>query len=505
MSLAHEVIFRDYLWAELRGVQKILALKPLDLQELQTELRLAEELVKLAVECPDEDCSFSEGLHLLELRVGGITAQVGSGGSWYKEASCIGKFQCGVASDLAEEHSAWLRSWSDRWKGKAVEMQSRRLRHPPAVAEQMSALHMESLVCAMSLNAAVLKVQIAGCNVLASHATDDDASAEIGRLGGVGVVHAAIRDHGGDVECLRCACKTLRRLSWNAENRERIGEKGGVQLLYHSMVDNPEPDIQRSCCGALWNLALDTSNWKRIGDLGGVDILFQILRERILVLDSTRWASDAQALTVHEAHTGVMLVHQVMQEYVNDEEVQWRACAILQNLAINDHQRMKISLLGGVGLVHRAMRKHPKDSDIQRWGCGALGNLARSSEVTKQVSGGLELIDTAMRQHQLDAEVQKAGCAALWNMALDHRISRLIGDVAVDVIHDAMRHHPKDLEVQRWGCGALWNLALDDHNLRRITEQGGVELVRGAICKHPADKEVQRLGNEALSSLVLTF
>lgn len=63
----------------------------------------------------------------------------------------------------------------------------------------------------------------------------------------------------------RSAPLVLGNIAQNEENRDRVGEVGGVEALFLALDNTDDYTVRRNCLWALSNLAWNSSNQERIG------------------------------------------------------------------------------------------------------------------------------------------------------------------------------------------------------------------------------------------------
>ena len=70
------------------------------------------------------------------------------------------------------------------------------------------------------------------------------------------------------------------------------------------------------------------------------------------------------------------MILSAMKYHLDNAQVQHYGCAALQNLAMNDNNKVMIAETGGIPTIVSAMKYHSSNINVQHYGCAALGTLA---------------------------------------------------------------------------------------------------------------------------------
>ena len=138
-------------------------------------------------------------------------------------------------------------------------------------------------------------------------------------------------------------CAALWKLAGNDDNKKRIAEVGGIEMILSMMEKHGESNagVAEKGCVALWNLAVNDDNKKRIAEVGGIEMI----------------------LSMMEKHGE------------SNAEVARAGCGALRNLAINADNKGKILAANGVSMVKRMKSKWASNEGVQTYANGALHNL----------------------------------------------------------------------------------------------------------------------------------
>ena len=74
-------------------------------------------------------------------------------------------------------------------------------------------------------------------------------------------------------------CRALRNLAVNADNKIKIAEQGGIDVILEAMrTCKSHAGVQRVGCGALCRLAVNADNKIKIAEQGGIDVIREAMR-----------------------------------------------------------------------------------------------------------------------------------------------------------------------------------------------------------------------------------
>ena len=101
------------------------------------------------------------------------------------------------------------------------------------------------------------------------------------------MILSMMKEHGAsNAGVAEYACGALSSLSFNDDNKKRIGEAGGIAMILRMMEVHGASNagVAEKGCGALYNLALNADNKRKILAANGVSMV-----ERM----KSTWASNA--------------------------------------------------------------------------------------------------------------------------------------------------------------------------------------------------------------------
>ena len=194
-------------------------------------------------------------------------------------------------------------------------------------------------------------------------------------------------------------------------------------------------------------------------------------------------------MTIAEAE-GITTILSAMSFHCSNANVQHYGCGALNNLAVNENNKVKIAEAGGITIILSAMKKISSNADVQHYGCAALHSLAWNNANNKERiahAGGEAAIESAMRNHSSNACIQKSGHAALCLVGL---IAAILSEMNMD---------EKNPNSQISSINRL--RFFGSNNQLAFAEAGGITAILSVIKNHSFNIDVQHSGFAFLCDL----
>ena len=159
-----------------------------------------------------------------------------------------------------------------------------------------------------------------------------------------GVV-GAMREGVSNADVAKEGCRTLMSLAVDVDNRKRIEEADGIDMILRTMEEHAASNasVALEGCDALWMLACNTDNRKSIADAGGI----------------------AMILSVMEKHGAA-----------SNADVAQHGCGALWLLSYNNTEnKIKIIAANGVSMVERMKSTWASNEGVKQMADGALAIL----------------------------------------------------------------------------------------------------------------------------------
>jgi len=159
--------------------------------------------------------------------------------------------------------------------------------------------------------------------------------------------------------------------------------------------------------------------------MGGVELLFSVIKEHYTdpyLLSKAFWLTvnlslmDGIKMKLIQQMGVIAEIKSAMLRFPDHEELQYRTCFALINMAMRPEVKRQIRELGLISLTVRAARKFPKSLRLQKTFC----NMTRSI-ISREISSGLML-------HLRSAGVGELLGAIQENFAGDQHIVTLAED-----------------------------------------------------------------------------
>ena len=236
-----------------------------------------------------------------------------------------------------------------------------------------------------------------------------------------------------------------------------------------------------------------------------------------LVLDVEHRARVARA-------GGIDAVVAAMREHPGSEALQERACCALAHLSDGDPRGCAaIARAGGLVAVAEAMRAFGSVAALQRWACAVFAHTLDAAEDAAGAQLGLEPVEAGGRQAIVDAggvgllltalktlpkdgAVQRECCAALAALAQHTSAARavMVSRGAVDAALASIRKHLAQPGVVAEACLLLGTLTAGDADVKRaLVDAEAVGTICLALSEHPSDPWLQTQGLTVLWVLMV--
>lgn len=196
-------------------------------------------------------------------------------------------------------------------------------------------------------------------------------------------------------------------------------------------------------------------------------------------------------------------VVQAMNVYLDEMDVQEKACVALGGLVLDAEHRARVVRAGGIDAIIAALCAYAASDHLQEHACLALAHIsdddARACGMIAR-AGGLEAVANAMRRFDSKLRLQRWGCAvfahvlaaeAVDNMEkMEVRFALELAEAIVEaegvkLLLAALTNFPEDRAVQRECYGALAALAQHEEAQRKlIVSSGAIDAALVAISKH---------------------
>mmetsp|Transcript_4402 Transcript_4402/g.4832 ORF Transcript_4402/g.4832 Transcript_4402/m.4832 type:complete len:1004 (+) Transcript_4402:42-3053(+) len=246
----------------------------------------------------------------------------------------------------------------------------------------------------------------------------------------------------------------------------------------------------------------------------GLEFLLTILKlyavKNVMVLSEACAALQNFALDEHNKKKitdmgGVALIQTFLQQHASHPDLITKCCGVLMNLAMREGNREVIKAC--ITLIIDSMKSFMHISPLQKNACGAIRNIALSDANKEMVIqlGAIPLIITVMLIHSDHPEVQANACGCLVNLSRkDDDAKRSIADFkGIDRVLETMRSHKGVPEVQESAIACLRNLAVNDSNMAKIEQTGGIGVIVGMMERHKWRPHVQKSACGALLNLAI--
>jgi len=159
--------------------------------------------------------------------------------------------------------------------------------------------------------------------------------------------------------------------------------------------------------------------------MGGVELLFSVIKEHYNdphILSKAFWLTvnlsliDGIKMKLIQQMSAIAEISSAMLRFPDHEELQYRTCFALINMAMRPEAKIQISELGVIPLTVRAARKFPKSLLLQKTFCNVIRSI-----MSREISNELVL-------HLRSAGVGEVLLAIQENFAGDHHITTLAED-----------------------------------------------------------------------------
>ena len=127
-----------------------------------------------------------------------------------------------------------------------------------------------------------------------------------------------------------------------------------------------------------------------------------------------------------------------MIERFPDIKIAMEACKVLSNLAVNDNNKIRISIEREINLIISAMKNHITLADVQKEAIKVLYNLSFLDEniITISREYGICVIIGVMKYHTDHANVQKEACRIICKLTFknDENIAITLKEGGLEVM-----------------------------------------------------------------------
>mmetsp|Transcript_3728 Transcript_3728/g.4979 ORF Transcript_3728/g.4979 Transcript_3728/m.4979 type:complete len:520 (-) Transcript_3728:785-2344(-) len=204
-----------------------------------------------------------------------------------------------------------------------------------------------------------------------------------------------------------------------------------------------------------------------------------------------------------------------MDENLESEEVQWKACQWLSTLeparksdvlAMHAQLRLDLTTNQGTRRVIRAMDCFPKSAQVQTYACKLLSHLARyrpnRQRIMKTDFDGARKILETMRTHANVETVQQEACGALRQLANYEPNLLLLQQMRPEKsIIFALSRFAESEYVQVNGCGAIKNFSVNNDMRTEFIRLGAGPIVVRTMKNFRSTESVQEQACGALKNL----
>lgn len=294
-----------------------------------------------------------------------------------------------------------------------------------------------------------------GCSVLSVLATNDALMQQgLGRAGAVqAIVLCVERNEGGDPRMTESGLRALSSLAYFPENRERIREQRGIEVIVSAMGNHSQSvSVQTEGATLLANYAFGSEENKKVISAGfGIDLLVT-----------------------------------AMKTYPAERELQGRACQALRNITFNAPSILSSAgAKGAVTAALDALSGHLLAEDVIEQGIVAIFNMVTphppNADRLASVSSHMTVLLEALRAYSESERIQTAALAIMESVLRrrPEALPPLLETGGVQDIVAAMKGAITQPGVMRQGASCLLAiLAVEECKqvtLDSIKEAGGLE------------------------------
>ncbi len=295
----------------------------------------------------------------------------------------------------------------------------------------------------------------------------------LSKRGGGTMVLRVMERHVESAEVQEAACRVVRELSEDYDNRVTMVREGGLRLIFTAMNRHlGNAGVQEQGCGALKKLSLKAGNRVAIVEQGGLRRIFSAMDRHVdhagvqeqgcrVLRNMSHHCTDDQVPVVGQG--GLRRVFTAMERHVDRAGVQKAACACLWELSCKVDNRGAIVRQGGLKHVLAAMDHHVGNAGVQAQGCAVLCMLSRhhANHVAIVGEGGLRCIFTALERHADDLGVQMAAWGSLKKLSYqsaENRAAIKAGD-GVQRLCAVKERHGSNPSIVSWADAVLQRLS----------------------------------------------
>ena len=328
------------------------------------------------------------------------------------------------------------------------------------------------------------KKQDQTCEALRKYANDLDAAAKVIELGGLLVISAAMKAHGGIPMVQAEAIGTIADLVWiNAEHGETVAELGFVDLIASAMERHgTHPKINKLGCGFFRTCSYERANADLVKKVGIAAVTNSMKRnprkcdvlkegsaflQNMLVIypDLTRTVIKRQR-GESEGDGVISTLVKAMKNNDKDASLHEAACGVLSNVALITNGKSEIIKAGSIPVLMRVLKNAATFSGeigLKRTLFLFLTLLATDDEVNVESmlpslrGGGLEDTFSLIKQHPKDSLLLVAAFGFL--KAIAEHNSQLADDIVrsgvVKLVVSAMDKQARFDQIQIASCALL--------------------------------------------------
>ena len=184
-------------------------------------------------------------------------------------------------------------------------------------------------------------------------------------------------------------------ITLNSASSSKHSEEKDVPIILEEMSRYPNhSQTQSKCLHSLWILSFNSAGARRIGQLGGISMIYGAMRmhPEIAIIQSNGMSTLQKLAEISENRgrildyareegregdeqksNGVKIILEIMGRNIQDKTVQQSGCTTIANLAGGDHlQRKDVAEGGGIKALMRAVQAHQGDESILRAAYQAL-------------------------------------------------------------------------------------------------------------------------------------
>ncbi|KAL7575979.1 hypothetical protein ACA910_000768 [Epithemia clementina (nom. ined.)] len=333
-----------------------------------------------------------------------------------------------------------------------------------------------------------------------------DAKVEVMQSGAIDVVLDCLRQQSEDHEFCQWVLGVLTSVAFHMENKELIGNKGGVELVLDVLsLQKKNAGVFEWGCRCLHNLVhcyeeesdrvdrtVLSKNITSIEEAGGIEIVIDAMSQNITENNAQLWA--------------IKLLWRLLDASGTNDSV--RRLSVMHRMVVI----RKMAAVDYVSVASKLLRQQSTSGELLVYtaelmtvvilGAGGESNMFKFALLLEKASQCASNMIRAMKQMPNDLEMQAAGCRLL--SALCNASGNIQGDMieqgAMDVIASAMTKLQENGTVVEPGTWALWKLSAE---LTGSTENIPLEVssirnvlkVLGALATKRHQRAIQRAIN----------